>query len=106
MEKNIVKKSSLKRKTLIDKFFKVFFMSVCILCSAIIVMIVAFIVIKGVQPFFKEYLINGQIYKLSFTEFIFGNKWNFAPNHYGAGYIILNTIYQKAHHRPWRRSAL
>ena len=93
MEKNIVKKSSLKRKTLIDKFFKGFFMSVCILCSAIIVLIVAFIVIKGVQPFFKEYLINGENYKLSFTEFIFGNKWNFAPNHYGAGYIILNTIY-------------
>ena len=93
MENNIVKKSSLKRKKLIDKFFKCFFMSVCILCSAIIVMIVAFIVIKGVQPFFKEYLINGQIYKLSFTEFIFGNKWNFAPNHYGAGYIIFNTIY-------------
>ena len=93
MENNIVKKSSLKRKTLIDKFFKCFFMSVCILCSAIIVMIVAFIVIKGVEPFFKEYLINGQIYKLSFTEFIFGNKWNFAPNHYGAGYIILNTVY-------------
>lgn len=93
MEKNIVKKSLLQRKTIIDKLFKGFFMSVCILCSAIIVMIVAFIVIKGVQPFFKEYLINGEIYKLSFIEFIFGNKWNFAPNHYGAGYIILNTLY-------------
>lgn len=93
MEKNIIKKTSLKRKTLIDKFFKGFFMSVCILCSAIIVMIIAFIVIKGLQPFFKEYLINEKNYKVSFIEFIFGNKWNFAPNHYGAGYIILNTIY-------------
>lgn len=93
MEKNIIKKSSLQRKTIIDKFFKGFFLSVCILCSAIIVMIVAFIVIKGVQPFFKEYSINGEIYKLSIIEFIFGNKWNFAPNHYGAGYIFLNTIY-------------
>lgn len=68
-------------------------MGVCILCSAIIVMIVAFIVIKGVQPFFKEYIINGEVYKLSIIEFLFGNKWDFAPNHYGTGYIILNTIY-------------
>lgn len=93
MEKDIIKKSSFKRKTLIDNFFKVFFMSICLLCSAIIVMIFVFIVIKGVQPFFKSYLINGQLYKLSFTRFLFGNKWNFAPNYYGAGYIIINTIY-------------
>lgn len=93
MEKYIQNKSAIARKTLIDKFFKGFFMSVCILCAAIIVLIVAFIVIKGVQPFFKEYLINGQIYKLSFVEFLFGNKWYFAPNHYGASYIVINTIY-------------
>lgn len=93
MEKNIVKKSTLARKTYIDKFFKGFFMGVCILCAAIIVMIVAFILVKGVQPFFKEYTINGEIYKLSVTEFLFGTKWNFAPNHFGAGYIIINTIY-------------
>ena len=81
MKKNIVKKSTLARKTFTDKFFKGVFMGVCILCAAIIVMIVAFILVKGVQPFFKEYTINGEIYKLSFTEFLFGTKWNFAPNH-------------------------
>lgn len=93
MKENILKKSSLKRKTITDIFFKGFFMSVCILCSAIIVMIIAFIVIKGVQPFFKEYIVNKQIYRLSFSEFLFGYRWNFAPNHFGAGFIILNTIY-------------
>ena len=93
MERNIIKKSTIARKTITDKFFKGFFMGVCILCAAVIVMIVAFIVIKGVQPFFKEYTINGEIYKISFIEFLFGDKWNFAPNHYGAGYIIINTIY-------------
>ena len=93
MKENILKKSSLKRKTRTDIFFKGFFMSVCILCSAIIVVIIAFIVIKGVQPFFKEYIVNNQIYRLSFSEFLFGYRWNFAPNHFGAGFIILNTIY-------------
>ena len=93
MKENILKKSSLKRKTRTDIFFKGFFMSVCILCSAIIVVIIAFIVIKGVQPFFKEYIVNDQIYRLSFSEFLFGYRWNFAPNHFGAGFIILNTIY-------------
>ena len=93
MKKDIVKKSTLARKIYIDKFFKGFFMSICILCASIIILIVAFILIKGVQPFFKEYKINGEFYKLSFTEFLFGGKWNFAPNHFGAGYIIINTIY-------------
>ena len=93
MKENILKKSSLKRKTRTDIFFKGFFMSVCILCSAIIVVIIAFIVIKGVQPFFKEYIVNNQIYRLSFSGFLFGYRWNFAPNHFGAGFIILNTIY-------------
>lgn len=93
MEKDIQKKSAITKKTIIDKIFKRFFMTVCILCAAVIVMIVVFIVIKGVQPFFKEYVMNGKTYKLSFIEFLFGNKWNFAPNHYGAGYIIINTVY-------------
>lgn len=93
MGKLLVKKSSLNNKTITDKIFRGFFMSVCFLCAAIIIMIVAFIAIKGIQPFFKEYEINGQFYKISFIEFIFGDKWNFAPNHYGAGYIIINTIY-------------
>ena len=93
MEKVFVKKSSLSKKTIIDKIFKDFFMSVCILCATVIIMIVAFIAIKGIQPFFKEYEINGQFYEISFIEFMFGDRWNFAPNHYGAGYIIINTIY-------------
>ena len=93
MEQSIIKKSKLSKKTTIDKFFKGFFMGVCILCAAIILMIVAFILIKGIQPFFKEYKVNGNGYKLSFTEFLFVSKWNFAPNHFGAGYIIVNTIY-------------
>ncbi len=86
-------KVNLNRKIWIDKFFKGFFLSVAILSAAIIVMIVAFVLIKGIQPFFKEYIIQGNTYKISFWEFLFGNKWDFAPNHFGAGYIILNTIY-------------
>ena len=93
MKNNILKKSAQVRKIYIDKFFKGFFMGVCILCATVIVMIVAFILIKGIQPFFKKYTIDGDIYKLSLTEFLFGTKWNFAPNHFGAGYIIINTIF-------------
>lgn len=93
MENIKKEKSSVSRKIVVDQIFKYFFMTICILCAAIIVLIVAFIVIKGVQPFFKEYLIKGDKYHLSFREFLFGTKWNFAPNHYGAGFIIINTIY-------------
>lgn len=93
MENIKKEKIAVSRKVTIDSIFKYFFMTICVLCAAIIILIVAFIIIKGVQPFFKEYLIKDKTYRLSFKEFLFGNKWNFAPNHYGAGFIIINTIY-------------
>ncbi len=93
MKKENVKRVSIHRKTIIDKFFQNFFMCVCILCAAIIILIVAFVVMKGIQPFFKTYEIQNKTYEISFIEFLKGTKWDFAPNHFGAGYIILNTIY-------------
>lgn len=93
MKKIPSKQSLVAQKTRIDKCCKGFFMVVSVLCAMIIVFIVVFIGIKGVQPFFKTYVIDGQTYRLSLIEFLFGNKWNFAPNHYGAGYLIINTIY-------------
>lgn len=93
MENIKKEKIAVSRKVTIDSIFKYFFMTICVLCAAIIILIVAFIIIKGAQPFFKEYLIKDKTYRLSFKEFLFGNKWNFAPNHYGAGFIIINTIY-------------
>lgn len=93
MENIKKEKIAVSRKVTIDSIFKYFFMTICVLCAAIIILIVAFIIIKGTQPFFKEYLIKDKTYRLSFKEFLFGKKWNFAPNHYGAGFIIINTIY-------------
>lgn len=93
MEKGSSKNNYIIRKNLLDKICHSIFLSICILCSAIIVMIVGFILIKGLQPFFKEYLVDGKLYKISIFEFMFGNKWNFKPNHYGAGFILINTIY-------------
>lgn len=93
MENIKKEKIAVSRKVTIDSIFKYFFMTICVLCAAIIILIVAFIIIKGAQPFFKEYLIKDKTYRLSFKEFLFGNKWNFAPNHYGEGFIIINTIY-------------
>lgn len=93
MKKLKNQKSAISRRVVIDKILKNFFMSVCILCAMIIVLIVIFILIKGIQPFFKEYLINNEVYKISLIEFLFKDKWNFSPNHYGAGFIIINTIY-------------
>lgn len=84
---------TLKRRTIIDKIISNLFLVICLICAAIIFIIVAFILIRGIQPFFKEYKIGGNSYKIMFSEFLFGNRWDFLPNHFGAGFIILNTIY-------------
>lgn len=82
----------IKRKTLIDNIVKKIFLSITILCSIIVILIAIFIAVKGLTPFFKTYDINGEKYSVNFFEFIFGNTWFKSPNHYGAGYIIINTI--------------
>ncbi len=89
----VKKEKSIERRVLIDKIAHVFFLSMCVLCAAVIVIIVAFIIARGVEPFFKKYNINNEYYQIEFKEFLFGTRWNFLPNHFGAGFIIINTIY-------------
>ena len=56
-------------------------------------MIAVFILIKGLSPFFKTYEKNGSLYKIKFFKFLVGNTWFKSPNIYGAGYVLIDTVY-------------
>lgn len=84
--------ASIKRKTIIDKIVRILFLATTIICSLCVVFIAIFILIKGLTPFFKSYEVNGNLYKVSVTKFLFGNRWFKSPNIYGAGYIVIDTI--------------
>lgn len=93
MENIAIKESRIKSKTTIDKIVKAFFMAIAILSSSIIIFIIGFILVKGIEPFFKDYPVGDEMLNISFSEFLFGLKWGFSPNHFGAGFIVINTIY-------------
>lgn len=83
----------LKRKIIVDKAFKYFFLFITALCALIIIFIGTFIVIKGFTPFIKKYEISDNLYSVDMKNFLIGNFWYKSPNLYGAGFIIVNTIY-------------
>jgi phosphate transport system permease protein len=81
------------RKTIIDKLVRKILLGLTIFSSSIIVLIVLFIFIKGISPFINTYLISGTSYKVDILDFLFGTTWFQTPNIYGAGFIIINTLY-------------
>lgn len=84
---------SIQRKTKVDKVVRGSFFLIAAFCALIIIFIALFILIKGIAPFFTTYEVDGQECHVSFWEFLFGNTWFTSPSHYGAGFIIIDTIY-------------
>ena len=93
MGPSVLNNNSIKKKTIIDKIVRVVLLSLTILASLIIVFITLFISIKGLSPFFKEYVINGTPTRLNVFDFLFGTTYFVSPNKYGIGFVIINTIY-------------
>jgi len=81
---------AVKRKVAGDKLVRALFLLLALFCASIIVVVVAFIVIKGVTPFVKVYPDSVGGKPLHVGEFLTGMRW-MAPA-YGVGFIIINTI--------------
>ncbi len=81
------------RKTKEDSIVSSLFHIVGIVCASFIVIIVLFILIKGLSPFFKEYSIKGELYRVNMVDFLLGDTWFKYPNTYGVGFVIIDTIY-------------
>lgn len=91
MESN--NQNRVKIKDIQDKIWVRIFQIVTFICASIIIMIVAFILYKGIAPFFTEYVFDGETYRVDLFKFLVGTEWHIYPNIYSIGYIILNTLY-------------
>jgi len=94
-----VTKENIRKKNRIDFIMKSIFTAATFLSSSFIIIIVAFIVVKGMSPFVKDYVYTatttGEILfdgKVNVIDFIFGMQWA-PPTLLGVGFIIINTVY-------------
>ena len=85
--------NNIHRKTAIDKVVNSLLFLVAVTCAMVIIFITIFVFIKGLTPFLKKYEIDGNFYSIDLFEFVVGRTWFIAPNIYGAGYIIIDTMY-------------
>mgnify|MGYP000005859847 CR=1 FL=1 len=83
-----------KRKKRVDQLVRGLFMAATLLSASFIIVIVIFIIIKGITPFITD---NDGLGAVNIWKFITGTVWlkgtAFQSNLYGVGYIILNTLY-------------
>ena len=87
-----MKKNQEERKLLTDKVFKYLCLVITLLSASIIIFVCMLIFIKGLTPFFKEYLIDGELIRINFFEFLIGTTWS-DPYYFGIGFILINTLY-------------
>ncbi len=81
-------------KTKSDSIVRTLLFILTLLSSSCVLFIVLFIGVKGVKPFFSTYTIDGATVKVNFWSFLTGLKWTEdGANGFGAGFIILNSIY-------------
>jgi len=88
-----IRKNEYQHKTRIDKIIKGAFFIVTLFCASIIFFIVLFIFIHGIKPFINQYQIGESWYRVDFWQFMTGTVWFQAPNVYGIGFIMINTLY-------------
>ncbi len=84
---------SVRRKAMGDKIARGFIFTVAVFCASMVIFTIGFILVKGIQPFLVAYVIDGKAYKVNVGDFLFGSSWKVGVAGYGAGYIVLNTIY-------------
>jgi phosphate transport system permease protein len=77
-----------KNKLRQDAIFKMLFQASAILSSSMIFVIIAFILIKGLQPFMAAY----QYGTRDFFSFLVGTVYRQDSGIYGVGFIIVNTL--------------
>jgi len=88
------KNKRVHKKEIVDKIAKYIFMSSAIISSSFIIVIIVFIVMKGITPFITD---NNGIGSVHLFKFLTGTTWlqgtTFLSNAYGVGFIIVNTVY-------------
>lgn len=92
-----VARAETKKK--LDIVVRGIFFLLALICSCVIIFIVIFILIKGIQPFTNTYVsptnpsVTGS---QNFGEFFTLTTWNGGEFSHGAGYLVVNTLYVTA----------
>lgn len=86
--KKMIKASTTKKLKTIDKISEKIFLIAAIITSVSVLMIIAFIFMKGVKPFLPNYAYGQQ----NVFDFLFGNRYRPDQGVYGIGFIIINTL--------------
>lgn len=91
--KDNITDKDIKRKNLIDSFFKNLFRVTTVISASFIILIIYFILKKGISPFVDATYNQGTV---NFFSFVFAGQWLVGPVGesalYGIGFAIINTI--------------
>ncbi len=90
---NLTRQAETKKK--VDLVVKGVFFFLALLCASIIIFVVVFILVKGIQPFVTEYhsAVGDGVGKQDFGSFFTNTTWNGGEFNHGAGYLVVNTLY-------------
>lgn len=87
IQTNAFKKAKLKTK--IDKIVKYIFAFLAFLCSSVVIFIIIFVLIKGIEPFIVP---DGSGLKQDFNLFFINNRWTY-DGQGGMIFLALSTLY-------------
>lgn len=77
-----------QKRKIIDKIMKLCFLGSALIAASLIILIVIFIVLKGIKVFLPNY----EYGTINILDFIFHSQWNVSKSQYGIGFIVLNTV--------------
>ncbi len=84
----LVNAEKVKKNKALDKVARYFFLAMALLSSSFIVILVLFIVMKGISPFLPNY----QYGTVNLFDFLFGMTYRQDQKLYGVGFIVINTL--------------
>lgn len=91
---SLTKISSYQRRTAADKAASFLYLGAAILSSLSLVLIVSFVLLQGLAPFFKTYKLAGNdSFRVDFWQFLSACSWYTLPSESGVFFLVINTIY-------------
>lgn len=88
-----------EKKVVIDRIVKDVFLFLTLICGSVVIVITAFVLVKGLRPFFKTYTENGNTGKASLGYFLTGLRFNNGFDKekeqflYGVFFLVFNTLF-------------
>jgi phosphate transport system permease protein len=82
-----------EKRTALDKAASFAYLTTAIIAASSLVLIAIFLLVKGLEPFFKSYTENGVTFRIDFLNFLFGLHWYSLPKESGILYLTINTLY-------------